>query len=328
VKRREFIALVGSATAATAWPLAARAQEQPKLPTIGVLGPTTASIAVQWTSALAQRLGELGWIDGHTVAIEYRWAQGRTERAAEIASEFVRLKVDVIVTSGTRNVIAAKQATSTIPIVFVSAGDPVGYGLVASLARPGGNVTGLSSQSTDLTAKRIELLREATPRLSRMAVMVNPSNPNRTLEMVEVQAAANTLGIEVVTLEVQRTEDIAPAIDAVKNRVQALIVMGDRLTFDSHILINTLALAARLPTMHGFRANVESGGLMSYGPNFRDLSRRAADYVDKILRGTKPVDLAVQQPTKFELLINLKTAKALGLDMPPRLLMLADELIE
>ena len=328
MKRREFIALVGSAAATTAWPLATRAQQQPKLPTIGVLGPTTASVAGQWTGAFAQRLRELGWINGHTVAIEYRWAQGRMERAAEIASEFVRLKVDVIVTSGMRTVIAAKQATSTIPIVFVSAGDPVGYGLVASLARPGGNVTGLSSQSTDLTGKQIELLREATPRLSRMAVMVNPSNPAATLERVEVQAAANALGIDVVTLEVQRTEDITPAFDAVKNRVQALIIMGDRLTFDSQLLINTLALDARLSTMHGFRAGVESGGLMSYGPNFRDLVRRAADYVDKIFRGTKPADLAVQQPTKFELVINLRTAKALGLDMPARLLVLADELIE
>ena len=328
MKRREFIALVGSAAATTAWPLAARAQQPTKLPTIGVLGPTTASAAGQWTGALAQRLRELGWIDGHTVAIEYRWAQGRTERAAEIASEFVRLKVDVIVTSGVRNVIVAKQATSTIPIVFVSAGDPVGYGLVASFARPGGNVTGLSSQSTDLTGKRIELLREATPRLSRMAVMVNPSNPIAMLAMVEVQAAANALGIDVVTLEVQRTEDITPAFDAVKNRAQAVIVLGDRVTFDSRLLINTLALDARLPTMHDFRAGVESGGLMSYGPNFRDLTRRAAGYVDKILRGTKPADLAVQQPTKFELLINLKTAKALGLEMPARLLILADELIE
>ena len=246
MKRREFIALVGSAAATTAWPLAARAQQPPKLPTIGVLGPTTASAAGQWTGALAQRLRELGWIDGHTVAIEYRWAQGRTERAAEIASEFVRLKVDVIVTSGVRNVIVAKQATSTIPIVFVSAGDPVGYGLVASLARPGGNVTGLSSQSTDLTGKRIELLREATPRLSRMAVMVNPSNPIAMLAMVEVQAAANALGIDVVTLEVQRTEDITPAFDAVKNRAQAVIVLGDRVTFDSRLLINTLALDSSL----------------------------------------------------------------------------------
>jgi putative ABC transport system substrate-binding protein len=328
VTRREFIALVGSAAATTAGLTAARAQQQSKLPTVGLLGPTTASVAGQWTAALVQRLRELGWIEGRTVAIEYRWAQARQDRVAEIASEFVSMKVDVIVTSGVSIITVLKQATSTIPIVFVAAADPVGYGLVASLARPGGNVTGLSNQSSDLTAKRIELLREATPRLSQMGVMVNPSYPAAIPEMVEVQATARTLGIEVVTLEVQRPGDIEPVFDAMKNRVQALMVMRDRLTFDSHPLINTLALAARLPTMHGFRASVESGGLMSYGSNFRDQSRRAADYVDKILRGTKPADLAVQQPTKFELLINLKTAKALGLDMPPRLLMLADELIE
>ena len=325
MKRREFISLLGGAAA---WPRSAGGQPSPKLPTIGILGPNTASVAARWTGALVQRLHELGWIEGRTVAIEYRWVQGSSERAVEIVSEFVRLKVDVIVTSGVRNVIAAKQVTSAIPIVFVSAGDPVGNGLVASLARPGANVTGLSHQWTDLAGKRIELLREVTPGLSRMAVMVNPSNPAATLERVEVQAAANALGIDVVTLEVQRTEDITPAFDAVKNRVQALIIMGDRLTFDSQLLINTLAVDARLSTMHGFRAGVESGGLMSYGPNFRDLARRAADYVDKILRGTKPADLAVQQPTKFELVINLRTAKALGLDMPARLLVLADELIE
>jgi len=271
-----------------------------------------------------QRLHELGWIEGRTVAIEYRWVQGSSERAAEIVSEFVRLKVDVIVTSGTRNVIAAKQVTSAIPIVFVSAGDPVGNGLVASLARPGANVTGLSHQWTDLAGKRIELLREVTPGLSRMAVMVNPSTPDTALEMVEVQTAASTLGLEVVTREIRRTEDIVPAFEAIKGRVQAL----RNVVFDNGPLINTLAFAARLPTMHSFRRHVVSGGLMSYGANYIDLSRRAADYVDKILRGMKPADLAVQQPTKFELVINLRTAKALGIEIPPRLLVRADELIE
>jgi putative ABC transport system substrate-binding protein len=271
-----------------------------------------------------QRLHELGWIEGRTVAIEYRWVQGSSERAVEIVSEFVRLKVDVIVTSGVRNVIAAKQATSAIPIVFVSAGDPLGNSLVASLARPGANVTGLSHQWTDLAGKRIDLLREVTPGLSRMAVMVNPSNPDTALEMVEVQAAASTLGLEVVTREIRRTEDIVPAFEAIKGRVQALRIV----VFNNGPLINTLAFAARLPTMHSFRRHVVSGGLMSYGANYIDLSRRAADYVDKILRGMKPADLAVQQPTKFELVINLRTAKALGIEIPPRLLVLADELIE
>jgi putative ABC transport system substrate-binding protein len=324
MKRRQFIVLIGGAGATAAWPRSARGQPSPKLPTIGILGPTTASVAARWTGALVQRLHELGWIEGRTVAIEYRWVQGSSERAVEIVSEFVRLKVDVIVTSGARNAIAAKQVTSAIPIVFVSAGDPVGNGLVASLARPGANVTGLSHQSTDLAAKRIELLRELTPGLSRMAVMVNPSNPDTALEMVEVQTAASTLGLEVVTREIRRTEDIVPAFEAIKGRVQAL----RNVVFDNGPLINTLAFAARLPTMHSFRRHVVSGGLMSYGANYIDLSRRAADYVDKILRGMKPADLAVQQPTKFELVINLRTAKALEIEIPPRLLVLADELIE
>jgi putative tryptophan/tyrosine transport system substrate-binding protein len=319
MERRGFMTLVSCAAAATAWPLVVRGQ-QPRLPTIGILGPATASVAASWTGALVQRLHELGWIEGRTVAIEYRWVQGSSERAVEIVSEFVRLKVDVIVTSGVRNVIAAKQVTSAIPIVFVAAGDPVGSGLVASLARPGANVTGLSHQWTDLAGKRIELLREVTPGLSRMAVMVNPSNPDTALEMVEVQTAASTLGLEVVTREIRRTEDIVPAFEAIKGRVQALRIV----VFDNGPLINTLAFA----TMHSFRRHVVSGGLMSYGANYIDLSRRAADYVDKILRGMKPADLAVQQPTKFELVINLRTAKALGIEIPPRLLVLADELIE
>jgi putative ABC transport system substrate-binding protein len=325
IGRREFITLLGGAAA---WPRSAGGQPSPKLPTIGILGPATASVAVRWPGDLLQRLHELGWIEGRTVAIEYRWAQGSSERAVEIISEFVRLKVDVIVTSGVRNVMAAKRVTSAIPIVFVAAADPVRNGLVASLARPGANVTGLSHQWTDLAAKRIELLRELTPGLSRMAVMVNPSNPDTALEMVEVQTAASTLGLEVVTREIRRTEDIVPAFEAIKGRVQALRIAEEWLVFVNGPLINTLAFAARLPTMHSFRRHVESGGLMSYGANYIDLSRRAADYVDKILRGMKPADLAVQQPTKFELVINLRTAKALGIEIPPRLLVLADELIE
>ena len=275
-----------------------------------------------------QRLRELGWIEGRTVAIEYRWAEGRSERFAEIAAEFVRLKVDVIVTAGTAAVVAAKQATSVIPIVFAAAGDPVGTGLVASLARPGGNVTGLSNQSADLAGKRLELLREVVPGLRRLAIMANVGNPIGVLEMGEVQAAARTLGLEVVTLEIRRAEDIAPAFEALKGRADALYVVTDPLVNTNRIRINTLALGARLPTMHGIREYVEAGGLMSYGPNFPDLFRRAADYVDKILRGAKPADIPVEQPTKFDLVINLTTAKALGLDVPPTLLARADEVIE
>jgi putative tryptophan/tyrosine transport system substrate-binding protein len=324
MKRREFMILL-SGTAS--WPLAARAQPLPKLPTIGVLGPTTASVARPWTAALVQRLGELGWIEGRTLAIEYRWAEGRTERAAEIAAEFVRLKVDVMVTAGTANVIAAKQVTSVIPIVFASAGDPVGTGLVASLARPGGNVTGLSNQSTDLAAKRIELLREVVPGLRRLAIMTY-GGPIAMLEAGEAHAAALTLGLEAVTLEIRQAEDITTAFEMLRGRAEALHLASGQLLNTNRLRINNLALAARLPTMHTFRALVESGGLMFYGPNFQHMSRRAADYVDKILRGTKPADIPVEQPTKFELVINLKTAKALGLEVPAQLLARADEVIE
>jgi putative ABC transport system substrate-binding protein len=282
----------------------------------------------QWSAAFVQRLRELGWIDGHTVAVEYRWAEGRNERYAEITAEFVRLKVDVIVTSGTEAVIAAKQPASVIPIVFALATDPVGGGLVASLARPGGNVTGLSVQSSDLAGKRLALLREIAPGLRRLAVMANVDDPGTVVEMGEAQAAAHTLGIEVVVLEIRRAEDIAPAFDALKGRAEALYVVTDPLISTNRIGINTLAVSARLPTMHGHRGYVEGGGLMSYGANYPDLFRRAGDYVDKILRGAKPDDLPVQEPTKFDLAINLKTAKALNLTIPPSLLARADEVIE
>jgi putative ABC transport system substrate-binding protein len=278
-------------------------------------------------TAFVQRLRELGWTEGRTVAIEYRWGEGRNERFAELAAEFVRLKVDVIVTAGTANVIAAKQATSVIPIVF-SAGDPVGTGLIGSLARPGGNVTGLSTLATDLAGKRLELLREVVPSLSRVAVITNAGNPQAVLEMREVQASARTLGLEVVTPEIRRAEDIAPAFEALEGRADALLVVFDALVSTNRIRIGTLALGARLPTMHGNRDNVEVGGLMSYGPNLPDLWRRAGDYVDKILRGAKPADIPVEQPTKFDLVVNLITARALRLAVPPSLLARADEVIE
>jgi putative ABC transport system substrate-binding protein len=275
-----------------------------------------------------QRLRELGWIEGRTITIEYRWAEGRDERFAEIAAEFVRLKVDIIVTSGTPQVLAAKHATSVIPIVFAGAGDPVGSGLVASLARPGGNATGLSTQSTELAGKRLELLREVVPDLRRLAILANVGNHAVTLEMNEVRAAARTLGLEVITLEIRRGEDIAPAFEALKGRAEALYVAIDALANASRIRINTLALGARLPTMHGSRDYVEAGGLMSYGPNVPDQWRRAAEYVDKILHGAKPGDIPVEQRTKFDFVVNLTTAKALGLDVPPMLLARADEVIE
>jgi putative ABC transport system substrate-binding protein len=326
MRRRDFITLLGGAT--VAWPFAARAQQAGKLPTIGFLVPGAPSSHGQWVAAFAQRMRELGWIEGRTVTIEYRWAEGRSERFAEIAAEFVRLKVGVIVTGGTDVVIAAKQATSAIPIVFAAAGDPVSTGLAESLARPGGNVTGLSNQSADLAGKRLELLREVVPNLRRLAIMANIGSPIGVLEMAEVQAAARTLGLEVATLEIRRAEDIAPAIEALKGRADALYVCADPLVNTNQIRINTLALGARLPTTSAVRENVEAAGLMSYGANFSDLFRRAADYVDKILRGATPGDLPIEQPIKFDLVVNLKTAKALGLTIPEAFLLRADEVIE
>jgi putative ABC transport system substrate-binding protein len=324
MKRREFIGFVGGAAA---WPLAARAQQPTKLPTIGFLGAASPSGWKSWTGAFVERLRELGWIDGRTVAIEYRWAEGRSERYAEIAAEFVRLKVDVIVTSGAASN-AAKVATSTIPIVFGIASDPIGDGLVASLARPGGNLTGLSVQAPDLAGKRLELLREVFPGVRRLAVLVKVDNPLAVLELREVQAAARPMGIDALTFEIRQAEDIASVFAADKDDADALYVCTDPLLNTNRISINKLALAVRLPTMHGFREYVEAGGLMSYGANFSELFRRAGDYVDKILRGAKPADLPVEQPTKYELVINLKTAKSLSLEIPPALLARADEVIE
>jgi ABC-type uncharacterized transport system substrate-binding protein len=325
IERRKFLATLGGAAA---WPLAARAQQAAKLPTIGFLVAGTPSSHGQWVATFVRRLHELGWIEGRTVAIEYRWAEGRSERFAEIAAEFVRRKVDVIVTSATEAVVAAKQATSVIPIVIAAAGDPVGTGLVASLARPGGNVTGLSIQQTDVAAKRLELFREIVPGLRRLAILGNVSGPAVVLDMREAEAAARTLGMEVITSEIRRGEDIAPAFAALKGRAEALYLPIDPLVNTHRFRINTLALAARLPTVHTSREWVEVGGLMSYGANVPDLFRRAGDYVDKILRGANPADIPVEQPRKFDLIINLTTAKALDLEVPATLIARADEVIE
>ena len=325
MKRREFLTLVG---AAGAWPLAARAQQAGKLPTIGFLGAVTALAGGQWAAAFVQRLRELGWIENRTVAIEYRWGEGRDERFAEIAAEFIRLKVDVIVTVATPPTIAAKQATSVIPIIFAVAGDPVATGLVASLAQPGGNVTGLSAQASDTASKRLELLREVVPNLRRLAVLANVASPQALVEIREVQAAAGKLGLAVILSEIRRAEDIAPVFDALKGRADGLYVCADPLMNTNRTRINILAVGARLPTMHSFREYVEAGGLMSYGANVPDLLRRAADFVDKILRGAKPADLPVEQPTKFDLILNLTTAKVLGLTISDSFLLRADEVIE
>ncbi len=328
MKRREFITLLGGTV--IAWPLAARAQQGKKLPTVGFLGASTASASGegQRLAEFVQRLREHGWIEGRTIAIEYRFAEGRAERFAEIAGEFERLKVDVIVTYSTQATIGVKQVTSDIPIVFAAAADPVGTGIVESLARPGGNVTGLAMQTTDIAGKRLELLREAVPGLRRLAIMVNVGIPNAVLEMGEVAEAARTLGVDVLVLEIRRGEDIAPAFEALKGGAQALYVTLAPLVAAHLVRINTLAIGARLPTFVPLREFVVAGGLMSYAPSLPSLFRRAADYVDKLLRGAKPGDLPVEQPTKFDLIFNLTTAKALGIEVPPTLLARADEVIE
>ena len=326
MKRRDFISLLGGAAAT--WPLAGRAQQAAKLPTIGYLGPNTRSVDGPRIDAFLQRLRELGWLDGRTMTIEYRWAEGRNEHLADMAAELVRRKVDVIFTSATPPTIAAKQATSIIPIVFAAVGDPVSAGVVDSLSRPGGNTTGLSLQQTDAVGKRLELLRELVPALRRLAIMANTGNASARLDMREAETTARALGLESVTSEVPRREDIAPAFEPLKGRVDALYVCNDPLMTTNRVRINTLALGARLPTAYGNREYVEAGGLMSYGANFLDLYRRAAELVDKVLRGAKPADLPVEQPIKFDLIINQITAKALGLELPATVLARADEVIE
>jgi putative tryptophan/tyrosine transport system substrate-binding protein len=326
LKRRAFITLLGGAAA---WPLAARAQQGGKLPTIGFLGASTAvALTERWLPAFVQHLRDLGWVEDRTVAIDYRFVEGgQTQRYFEIASEFARLKVDVIVTSGQATA-AAKQATSFTPIVFAIAQDPVGTGLVASLARPGGNATGLSLQQPDAVGKRIQLLRDVIPGFRRLAILANVGDAGAALDMSETQTVAGKLGLQVVTSGIRRAEDIAPAFEAIEDRADALYVCGDPLQSTYRLRINTLALGLRLPTILSTREDAEAAGLMSYGANYPDLFRRAADFVDKILRGIKPADLPVEQPTKFDLVVNLTTAKALGLKISESFLLRADEIIE
>jgi len=323
MRRREFIATVGSAAA---WPIAASAQLAGKLPTVGFLG-ADASAFGPWTAAFVARLREVGWIDGRTIAIEYRWSEGSTERYAEIAAEFVHLKVDVIVTVGSA-VPTVRQATAVIPIVFAVAIDPVSSGLVASQAKPGGNITGLSLQATNLAGKRLELLRELIPQLRRLAIIFNGGNDQTLLEMNETRAAARTLNLDVAPLEIRRMQDIPPAFEGLKPQADALYVVVDQLVVANLMRILTFALSARLPMISSTRDFVRSGGLMSYEPNYADLFRRAADYVNRILLGAKPGEIPVEQPTRFELVLNLTTAKALGLLVPESFLLRVDDIIE
>src|SRR5215475_4326824 len=329
MRRRDFLkALSGAAMAPLVWPNDALAQQARPSTTIGFLGATTPTIWSANVTAFQNRLRELDWIDGRNVSIEYRWAQGRDDRYAEFASEFVQRKVDIIVTAGTTAVIALKKATSAIPIVFAAAGDPVRTGLVSSLSRPGGNVTGLSNLQTDLGGRRLSLLREIQPNVKRVAVLGNVDSPLIALEMEGVKEDGARLGLETFKLHVTKAEEIVPAIQSLKGVADALYICSDPFLTTYRVRINTLAIAQKLPTVNAFREYVVAGGLLSYGPNFPDLFRRSADYVDKILRGAKPADIPVEQPVKFDLVINNTTATAIGLTIPEQFLMRADEVIE
>jgi len=324
MKRREFIMLISGAAAA--WPIAAHSQQAETIHTIGLLSAGSGGPELE---VFDDALRELGWIEGKNVAFERRYAENRLERLPEFAADLVRLKVDVIVAFGTLAPLAAKRATSTIPIVMAAAGDPLGSGLVASLAQPGGNVTGMSLMAPDLGGKRLDLLKEVLPRVSRVAVLWNAANPYAALVFKETEAAGQTLGIEVQSLEVRGPDDFDGAFEAARRQhLDALVTVEDPLTFTYRELIADFAARHQLPSLHGLREYVAVGGLMSYGADLTDLFRRAAGYVDKIFKGAKPADLPVQQPTKFELVINLKTAKALGLSIPTTLLATADEVIQ
>jgi putative ABC transport system substrate-binding protein len=323
MKRREFITLLGGAAA---WPLAARAQEAGSKHTVGIL---SASGTPTLNTVFIASLSELGWVEGKNVVFEHRYADNRLERLPGLAADLVRLKVDVIAAAGTLAPLAAKQASSTIPIVMTAAGDPLGSGLIASLARPGGNVTGMSLMAPDLGGKRLELLKEVLPRLARVAVLWNAANPYSALVFKETQAAGRTLGIEVQSLEVRAPDDFDAAFEAARRqRPDALITVEDPLTVTYRQRVADFTAEQQLPSLHGVREFAAAGGLMSYGASLADLFQRAAGYVDKILRGAKPADLPVQQPSKFELVINLKTAKALGLTVPLTLQASAEEVIE
>jgi putative ABC transport system substrate-binding protein len=312
-------------------PLAAAAQQPAgKVPRIGYLAPSSPSDATPgFVGAFRQGLRDLGYVEGKNIVIEYRSAEGKQERLPDLAAELVRLKVDIIVATTTSVALATKNATRTIPIVGVLVADPVGMGLVASLARPGGNITGTSAFGIEIGAKQLELLKETVPRISRVAVLYNPAGGYSGPLLRELEGAARTLGVQLQLLEIRSPNELDRAFSAMtKERAGALFVPGDAMLLVHRTQIAELAARSRLPALYGLRQHVEAGGLMSYSANFSDLFRRAATYVDKILKGTKPADLPVEQPTRFELIINLKTAKALGISIPPSVLIRADKVIE
>jgi len=327
ISRRAFISSVAGGLLAA--PLAAQAQAPGKVPRVGyVLARVSSADQRLWDEA-RQGLKELGYVEGRNITLEIRWAEGRSERLPELVAELLRLKVDVLVVATTPGALAAKNATRTIPIVLVGVGDPVGNGLVASLAQPGGNVTGLSVLNPELSGKRLELLKESLPSISRVAILTNPGNPIHATFWKETRTAAQTLGLQLQPIRVRAPEDFDEAFRAAaRGRADALLAFDDALTLGHRAQLVALAAKHRVPTMYGFREFPDAGGLLSYGPNIPDQYRRSAAYVDKILKGAKPANLPVEQPTKFELVINLKTAKALGLTIPSSLLLRADEVIE
>jgi len=328
MQRREFITLLGGAAT---WPLAARAQRAVKMYRIGILLPNTPAIAASnpRIQAFLQSLRELGWIDGRNVTLEWRYGEGQSSRLPALAAELANIKVDVIVTAAAPAAKAAKEATGTIPVVIIDPGDPVGTGLVRSLARPGGNITGVTSIAPDLAAKRLALLKETAPAVTSVAVLFNAAVPPAEIAMAELKIAAQTLNLRIQSVAVQGSAGLAEALATITTaQVEGLLVFPDPLTFSNQEAITKFALANKILAVYGAKEFVSMGGLMSYGPSYPALFRRGAYYVDRILKGANPADLPVEQPTKFELVINLKTARALGLTIPPTLLTRADEVIE
>ena len=324
MRRREFITLVGSAVA---WPLGVHAQH--KIPRIGFMGNSTAALETNLVDAFREGLRELGYEEGRNIAIEYRWAEGNYDRFPMLAAELIATKVDAIVTAGTPAALAVKSATTTVPLVMVAVGDPIGTGLVSSLARPGGNLTGLSSIAPDLEGKRLQLLREVLPALSHVAMFVNSLNPFHVSSMKQARAAAQAMGIKLQLHDIRKSEDLDGAFAAIrKERPDALLILADRVFLHNRQRMMDFINELRLPNVNAYKELVEVGGLMSYGPSYEDMHKRAAIYVDKILKGTKPADLPIEQPSKFTFIVNLKAAKALGVTVPSQLLGLADQLIE
>jgi putative ABC transport system substrate-binding protein len=325
--RRRFLALLGGA--ALAWPLPLRAQQAGKIPRIGFMGNSTEALEANLIGPFREGLREHGYQDGRNIVVEYRWAEGKYDRFPALVAELLAAKVDLIVTAGTPASLAVKKATTTVPLVMVAVGDPVGTGLVPSLARPGGNLTGLSSIAPDLEGKRLELLREVVPGLAHVGVFHNPANLFHTVSMPLARKAAEALNIKLQPLSVSASQDLDGAFAAIlKEKPDALLVLADRVYLHERKRMMDFALQQRLPNANAHKEMVDAGGLMSYGPSYEDMHRRAAEYVDKILKGAKPGDIPIEQPTKFDLKVNLKTAKALGLVLPPSIQLRADEVVE